>query len=158
MLSRDTLTDVVVALAQGTHLTKTAAHKLSYLIDTLAIDETGRPVLGLEFRHTDYGMWSPDLADIIRDAVDSGRLKAQGVHANVGEGAVFHAPSGDLPQLPSELRGIVDEALSRFGSMQLSRLIVTAKSTSPFIYSREGEWVDWNMAIEEHCKGEHVLT
>jgi len=124
----------------------------------VAIEETGQPLLGLEFKHTDFGMWSPDLADILLAAVDSGKVKSKGVKADEGEGAIFEAAPGPLPQLPLQVEVILKKAIERFGSLPLSRLIAVAKSTIPFVYSREGEWIDWKMATEEHCRGEHMLT
>ncbi len=155
---RNMVEGILATLAENTRLTKTAAHKLCYLIDVAAIQDTGKPLLGLNFRHTDHGMWSPRLAGILRRAVERGILQSRPVRADVGEGAVFQMSPDLQIELPESVEKLVNKVLEGHGQLSLTGLIAKAKATSPFIYSEEGEWVDWEMAIEEYCEEEHVLT
>lgn len=156
---REQVEGILVVLAKRTHLTKTAAHKLFYLIEVTAVQDMGKLLMGLKFKHTDYGMWSPLLAGILRQAVERGILERRPVPSDVGEGMVFHVNPeiGDV-KLPDHMVAIVNKVLDRYGGLPLITLIASAKATSPFVYSEEGEWVDWEMAMEEQHAGDHMPT
>jgi len=152
--------DVLRILAKrGVYLTTRRVHKLFYLFERQCVIDTGERCFGLDYRYDRYGMYSPNLREILK------HLDPQKDHLQVRE-VMFEKGSGKVIDYVGEWEGItlpepVESAvvivLSEYGYLKTETLIEKAKTTSPFVYAKKGDKIDWGKLAEERCKGSEEL-
>lgn len=146
---------------KGAYLTTSRVQKLFYLIERQCILDTGEQCLGLAYRFDRFGMYSPALSAIIRGLNRrKDRLEVVDIESEEGCGRTIRWTGGRGEQeeaLPDDVVKAVAEVLHDWGFLKTRALIDTAKSTSPFIYAKKGEYLDWKILKEERCqKGEEL--
>jgi uncharacterized protein YwgA len=145
-------------LTKAKALPKTSMQKLLYLIEREFILEHKKLAVGLKYRHESFGMYSPDLANFLDGLVTIGFLDSAGVSSDLGQGKRYMLKDKKRIAIPDNLKNVVDRVYEKFGKLSMTELMREAKNTAPFIYSKRGEWLDWNLLIEEVCLGAHDLT
>jgi uncharacterized phage-associated protein len=147
---------------KGAYLTTSRVQKLFYLIERECVLETGERCFNLAYRYDQFGMYSPTLSRII-NALDrkADRLEVVGIESEEGIGRTIRCIGrrGEPQENPPEhVVKAVARVLSEWGFLKTRALIAAAKSTSPFIYAKKGEYLDWNMLKEERCEGGEELS
>ena len=153
--------EVLRTLAKrGVYLTTTRIQKLFYLFERQCILDAGKRCFNLDFRYDQYGMYSPALREILK------HLEPEKDHLQVSE-AIFEKGSGrmigfigewDQRPLPDFIESAVAKVISEYGYLKTETLIERAKGTSPFVYAKKGEKVNWNRLAEERSGDSDELS
>jgi len=149
-----------VMCRKGVYLTTTRAQKLLYLIERQCVMEHGQRALGLDYRYDRFGMYSPSLNRVLTN-LDSERdgLQVKDIVSERGMGRVISCVRSDAREaLPLEIEQATASVLAEFGFLNTPALIAVAKGTSPFVYAKKGEFLDWNLLLEERCPSDEVLS
>lgn len=152
--------DVLRTLARrGVYLTTTRVQKLFYLFERQCILDTGKRCFGLNYRYDRYGMYSATLREIIkRLSPEKDCLRVQEMIFERGSGRVIGFVEGCAEKaLPDFVERAIAKVLAEYGFLKTEALIGQAKSTSPFVYTKKGENVDWEKLAEERCEGSEEL-
>jgi len=157
----DTVKSVLRFLAShGAYITTTRAQKLLYLIERQCILDTGNRCLNLEYKHDRYGMYSPTLNNVLLGlSPKKDQLEVMRIVTHRGQGRTIKSVGERVEELlPEHLERAIVKVLSRWGFLDTPALIDAAKRTSPFVYAKKGEYVDWNVLLEERCKDDEELS
>lgn len=157
----DLIKDIIRTLAKrGVFLTTTRVQKLFYLFERQCVIDTGKRCFNLDYQYDRYGMYSTNLREILK------HLNPETDHLQVKE-AVFERGSGrtigyfegwEEKPLPDVIELAVAKVISEYGFLKTEVLIERAKSTSPFVYAKKGEKIDWERLVEEQCEGSEELS
>lgn len=96
---------------------RTRLMKLLFLVDAVASRELGRPVTGVDWRRWLYGPFSREVLDVLDELVLEGRLVA-----DPGP-EVRYMALDEPPELPVEVRRIVDRVVDEYGFLPLKELL-----------------------------------
>jgi len=157
----DLIKDVIRTLAKrGVFLTTTRIQKLFYLFERQCVIDTGERCFNLNYQYDQYGMYSPNLREILK------HLDPEKDHLQIRE-AIFEKGSGrtigyvegwEEEPMPDVIELAVAKVISEYGFLKTEVLIERAKSTSPFVYAKKGEKIDWERLAEEQCEGSEELS
>ena len=145
---------------KGVYLTTTRVQKLFYLIERQSVLDFGRRAFQLDYLYNNFGMYSPALNRILAGLdpkVD--HLRVRNVASERGSGRWIDCTATEEGEsLPQELEQSVSRVLSEWGFLKTPALISAAKGTSPFIYAKKGEHLDWDSLLEERCQDGEELS
>ena len=105
-------------------------------------------------------MYSPNLREIMK------HLDPEKDHLQIKEG-IFEKGTGRTigyiqgwkeKPLPENVEVAVAKVVSEYGYLKTEVLIERAKNTSPFIYAKKGEKIDWERFVEEQCEESEELS
>jgi len=96
---------------------RTRIMKLLFLVDAEARKELGRPVTGVEWRRWLYGPFSREVLEVLDELVIEGRLAS-----DPGPETRYKALD-EPPELPGEVRRIVDRVVGEYGFLPLRELL-----------------------------------
>ena len=88
-------------------------------------------------------------------------LEVQEIDTERGHGRTIKVVGGEAmaeESLPDHLKRTIAKVLSEWGFLSTPRLIEDAKATSPFIYAKKGEYLDWQELEEERSSEENHLS
>jgi hypothetical protein len=145
---------------KGTHLTTTRVQKLLYLIEREFYLDTGRRCLGLDYRYDRFGMYSPSLNHLLTslDPAADG-LEVKNIETERGAGRMIGCRGSIMEEpLPEPMEHAVATVLAEYGFLNTPSLIAAAKETSPFIYAKLGESLDWTKLEDERCRPGEELS
>jgi hypothetical protein len=145
---------------KGAHLTTTRAQKLLYLIEREFFLDTGRRCLGLDYRYDRFGMYSPSLNHLLTNLSPANDgLEVKGVETERGAGRMIDCRGSRVDDhLPEPMERAVATVLAEYGFLNTPALIAAAKETSPFIYAKLGESLDWSKLEDERCRPGEELS
>lgn len=153
--------DVLRTLAKrGVYLTTTRVQKLFYLFERRCILDIGKLCFGLKYRYDRYGMYSIALREIIKHLnPEKDNLKVVDTIFERGSGKkIVFVEGWEEKTLPGPVERAIAKTLSEYGFLKTETLIERAKRTSPFIYAKKGESLDWEKLAEERCDKEEKLS
>lgn len=163
MYNEDLIKTILRTLAKkGVYLTTVRAQKLLYLIERQCVLNEGERRLWLDFRYDRFGMYSPALNGIIvsldprRDGV---RVEAICTARGNGRGIHYAKRLGcEDMLLPKNIETAIVRVLADWMYLDTPTLIARAKQTSPFVYAKPGQKIDWDALAEENCRKDEELT
>ena len=142
-----------VLCRKGAYLTTTRAQKLLYLVERQCVIDSGRRCLWLDYRYDRFGMYSPSLNRLLTslDRAEDG-LEVRVAKTDRGAGRMISCPGvGHDEDLPDEVERAIAVVIAEYGFLSTPALIDTAKRTSPFVHAKKGEYLDWQLLLEERC-------
>jgi uncharacterized phage-associated protein len=157
----DLIKDIIRTLAKrGVILTTTRIQKLFYLFERQCVIDIGKRCFNLDYQYDNYGMYSPNLREIMK------HLDPEKDHLKIKEGifekgtgrTIGYIEGGKERPLPENVEVAVAKVVSEYGYLKTEVLIERAKSTSPFIYAKKGEKIDWKRFVEEQCEESEELS
>jgi len=151
------LRSTLACLLKGREMGKSELQKMVYLLERESVLNEGRLALGYRFRHEQFGMFSPDLADAI-SALESERfIVARQVRADTGAGRKYRLAAGARAPDNPRISSLCDAIFAERGKRGLASLINYAKGTDPFVNTPRGQWMNWDAFLREQCGGAHEL-
>jgi hypothetical protein len=138
---------------KGAYLTTTRAQKLLYLVERQCVIDNGRRCLWLDYRYDRFGMYSPSLNRLLSNLnrAEDG-LEVRIAQTDRGAGRMISCSGvGHGEDLPDEVEHAVAVVIAEYGFLNTPALIDTAKRTSPFVHAKKGDYLDWQLLLEERC-------
>jgi len=133
--------DVVLCFTYGSKISLNAARimKLAYLAELRAIETWGRRLTSAEFKHWNYGPWSPDVA-LAMEGVPELRVEVKETSKG-RKGKFFHRTqrSATLSSLTEEEADLLKGVLSYWEHVPNDRLVEATKKSPPFIWTEFGD-------------------
>ncbi len=153
-VDEDLVKRVLVYMAKrGANLTKRRAQKFIYLVERECVLDTGKPCFNLDYINHNYGMYSRALDKIYRQlSPEKDGLEVKDIQSKHGPGHTLKFTGGVAEDLPKHVKRAVDRVLATYVPMNPDAFILFAKSTSPYIYSKKGERLNWQALQEKSYK------
>jgi hypothetical protein len=106
-------------------------------------------------------MYSPQLREITR-RLDPSKdcLVVRDFEGEKGMGMIVEAVGDDskVLEVPQHVRDAVAKVISEYGFLRTETLIKEAKATTPFLFAKKGEYLNWDLLLEERCEGDENLS
>jgi uncharacterized phage-associated protein len=146
---------------RGVYLTTTRIQKLFYLIERQCVLDTGERCFGLDYRYDQYGMYSPQLRNIMSGLDPSkDHLLVKEIESEKGMGRTVEYVENESEQdeIPCHIQNAITTVISEYGFLKTETLIKEAKATTPFIFAKKGEFLRWDLLLEERCASSEKLS
>ena len=146
---------------RGVYLTTTRIQKLFYLIERQCVLDTGKRCLGLDYRYDHYGMYSPQLKGIMNNldpAKDHLAVKNFECEKGMGKMVDYVGDGPNEEEIPANVQDATLKIVTEYGYLKTDALIRSAKATSPFLSAKMGEYLNWDVLLEERCSDTEKLS
>ena len=112
----------------GREITLTRLVKLLYLVDK-ELSKRGFPPSGTKWIRWYYGPYSDEVRKDLDELISSGLVKREYIPTGAGIIEVYKTKRGVKLDLEPEVANIIDELISKYGSMEFSKLLEEVYST-----------------------------
>lgn len=146
---------------RGVYLTTTRIQKLFYLIERQCVLDTGERCFRLDYRYDQYGMYSPQLRNIMSNLDPSkDYLNVKDIESEKGMGKIVEYVENESEQdeIPCYIQEAVSAVIADYGFLKTETLIKEAKATTPFMFAKKGEYLNWEVLLEERCASSETLS